>query len=468
MFARRVATRVSSRAAAIPKRPAALWQNRSPSVNVAKRGFGATPQVDAYESSLNKLNLPGFKFGAKQQAAPFKPRTVREERAEQSKGSNWLMMAGAAGLAALAAAYFMNQNKAEAQAMGLFGITLGGAAEPDLVPGGKVGPDIESMPVLPCPLATAPNVPPPIERNFPAVLKMDMTCDVVVAPLTNKLKYTFWTFNGTCPGPFIRARQGDVLDLTILNNDMTGMGHNVDFHAVTGPGGGAAVTFVESGASKRALFRLIEPGLFVYHCAAAPVPMHVANGMYGLIFVEPEGGMPKVDKEFYVMQSEFYYDEPDRADVDPAVGAVAEFSYAKGLMEQADSVVFNGREGSLTQNKMLQAKTGDRVRIFFGNGGPNLTSSFHVIGATFDKVYNMGDVVSPPARKVQTVTVPPGGATVVDIPLYVPGNFTLVDHAVFRFDKGAIGFLSVTGPKAPGVFEHGEPAAPCPGCKLHP
>ena len=311
-------------------------------------------------------------------------------------------------------------------------------------------------------LTAAPHVPPPITRKYPVTLRLTMDSRVTVAQLTSRYKYTFWTFNDICPGPFIRARVGDTLELTHVNLDPTGMAHNIDFHAVSGPGGGAPLTFVEKEQQRKSRFKLLNPGLYVYHCAAAPLPMHVANGMYGLILVEPEEGLPPVDKEYYVMQSEFYFDPPESGNT-----LIEEGSYGQGMKEEPEAVVFNGREGSLTGKDMLQAKIGERVRIFFGNGGPNLTSAFHVIGTIFDKVYREGDLTSPPGRNIQTTVVPPGGSTVVEFIPAVPGNYTLVDHAIFRVDKGCVGFLAATGPPQPDIYDATTPPNNCVGCKLH-
>ena len=292
-------------------------------------------------------------------------------------------------------------------------------------------------------------------------LKLTMDSRVTIGQLTSRYKYTYWTFNDICPGPFIRARVGDTLELTHVNLDPTGMAHNIDFHAVSGPGGGAPLTFVEKEQQRKSRFKLLNPGLYVYHCAAAPLPMHVANGMYGLILVEPEEGLMPVDKEYYVMQSEFYFDPPESG-----ATLIEDGSYGQGMKEEPEAVVFNGREGSLTGKDMLSAKVGERVRIFFGNGGPNLTSAFHVIGTIFDKVYREGDLTSPPGRNIQTTLVPPGGSTVVEFIPAVPGNYTLVDHAIFRVDKGCVGFLAATGPARPDIYD-GTPPNNCVGCKLH-
>jgi len=316
-------------------------------------------------------------------------------------------------------------------------------------------------------LTTAPHIPPPITRDYPVLLRVSLTTSTKLAQLTNQYKYEYWTFNHAVPGPFIRARAGDVVDLTLTNRDETGNPHNIDCHAFTGPGGGAALTTAEENETKTARFKLLHPGLYVYHCAAAPVPVHIANGMYGLMYVQPaEGDLPPVDREYYVMQSEFYHEPPEILD-DGRPSKVVEFSYPNGLAEEPSIVVFNGSESALTRDKPLKAHTGETVRIFFGNAGPNLTSSFHVIGSNFKNVYREGDVLSPPGRFISTVAVPPGSATVVDMKMVVPGTYSLVDHAIFRLDKGAVGFLNVSGKPREDIYGSLEPPAPCVGCKLH-
>ena len=312
-------------------------------------------------------------------------------------------------------------------------------------------------------LTIAPEVPPPINRNYPVILRADISYDAFVGQLSRKYKYEYWGFNNSCPGPFIRAREGDVLEVNVVNNDPSGMPHNIDFHACDGPGGGAPLLLASQGQKRSAQFLLTHPGLFVYHCAAAPIPMHVANGMYGMILVEPKEGMTKVDKEYYVMQSEFYVDE---GGVDER--GVIPIDYAKGLKEDADYVVFNGKEGALTDKNPLKAQVGEEVRIFFGNAGPNLTSAFHMIGTTFERCYREGDIITPPLRNVQTTVVPPGGSAVVELKCQVPGNLTLVDHAIYRIDKGAVGYLMVTGPEQPHLYHSTQAPTPCLGCKTHP
>ena len=316
-------------------------------------------------------------------------------------------------------------------------------------------------------LSTAPNVPPPITRDHPVLLHVSLTASTKLTQLTSQYKYEQWTFNKTVPGPFIRARAGDTVSLTLTNNDTNGNPHNIDCHAFTGPGGGAALTTVEESESRTARFKLLHPGLYLYHCAAAPVPVHIANGMYGLLYVQPADPLPPVDREYYVMQSEFYHEPPEIGDDGRPSGTV-EFSYPAGLREEPSVVVFNGHEAALTRERPLRAEAGETVRVFFGNAGPNLTSSFHVIGSNFRRVWRDGDVVSPPGRFVSTAVVPPGGATVVDMKMVVPGTYALVDHAIFRMDKGAVGFLNVSGRLRPDVCGSLEgPGQPCVGCKLH-
>ena len=318
------------------------------------------------------------------------------------------------------------------------------------------------LPIEDAQLTFAPLVPPPIARKKPAIVRVHLDGSQKTMELASGQRYAFWTFNDHVPGPFIRARVGDTLEVHMTNSDGSGMPHNVDLHAVTGPGGGAKATTAVQGDEKIAWFKLLHPGLFLYHCAAPPVMDHIANGMYGLILVEPEGGLPKVDREFYVLQSEFYTEPPIEG------AEQLTYSHADGVSEHPRFVVFNGRVGSLIGAGALQAKTGERIRIFFGNAGPNLIASFHVIGEIFDHVYREADLVSAPARSVQTTLVPAGGATVVDFLAEVPGDYTLVDHAIFRVEQGAVGFLTVSGPPRHDIYRSADDPTACKGCLVHP
>jgi nitrite reductase (NO-forming) len=229
------------------------------------------------------------------------------------------------------------------------------------------------------------------------------------------------------------------VEFHLMNRPDSKMPHNIDLHAVTGPGGGAAASFTAPGHESVFSFKAINPGLYVYHCATAPVGMHVANGMYGLIYVQPKTPLPPVDKEYYVMQSEFYTKGGHgEAGLQP-------FSMEKALTETPDYVVFNGAVGAMAGDKAVPAKVGEKVRLFVGNGGPNLSSSFHVIGEIFDNVYLEGGTM-PAQKQVQTTMIPAGGSAIVDFALEVPGTYILVDHAIFRaFNKGAVGMIKVTG-----------------------
>jgi copper-containing nitrite reductase len=337
---------------------------------------------------------------------------------------------------------------------------------PDLLPGEPA--NTSELPVEEATLTAAPNVPPSITRDYSVLLRVPLTTSTQMTQLTSQYKYEQWNFNGTVPGPFIRARVGDVVELSLTNHDTTGNPHNIDCHAFLGPGGGSALTTTEEGETKTARFRLLSPGLYLYHCAAAPVPVHIANGMYGLMYVQPaEGDLPPVDHEYYVMQSEFYH-EPPEVDENGRPSREVDFSYPNALREEPSVVVFNGHESALTRDKPLKCLTGESVRIFFGNAGPNLTSSFHVIGNNFQRVYRDGDVMSTPGQFVQTLSVPPGGTMVTDMKMLVPGTYTLVDHAIFRLDKGAVGYLNVAGKPRPDIYQSSQPPAPCVGCKLHP
>lgn len=295
-------------------------------------------------------------------------------------------------------------------------------------------------------LTDAPDVPSPITRRHATKVIVDLETKEVRQRLSDGVTYTFWTFGGRVPGKFIRIREGDLVEFHLHNHPSSKMPHNIDLHAVTGPGGGAAASFTSPGHTSVFSFRAINPGLYVYHCATAPVGMHIANGMYGLILVEPKDGLPKVDHEYYVMQSEFYTKGPyGQAGFQP-------FSMEKALKEEPDYVVFNGSVGALVGDNAVTAKTGETVRLFVGNGGPNLVSSFHVIGEIFDKVYTEGGAI-PNQHHVQTTLIPAGGAAMVEFHTEVPGTFIMVDHSIFRaFNKGALGQLKVDGPDNKEIY----------------
>lgn len=296
-------------------------------------------------------------------------------------------------------------------------------------------------------ISRAPDdLPAPLNRSAPDEVYVDLETVEVTGRLADGSSYTYWTFNGKVPGPFIRVRVGDTVRVTLKNADSSTMVHSVDFHAVTGPGGGAVATQTQPGGETSFTFKALNPGLFVYHCATPMVAQHIANGMYGLILVEPDGGLPPVDREFYVMQGEIYTAEPFTQQ------GVKTFDLEKLLDESPEYFVLNGSVGALTVDHPLKARVGETVRIFFGVGGPNFTSSFHVIGEIFDRVYELASVTSPPLTDVQTTLVPTGGAAMVEFKVEVPGRYILVDHSLTRLERGLAGYLVVEGPDAPEIF----------------
>ena len=302
------------------------------------------------------------------------------------------------------------------------------------------------LPQVTAALAPPPAVPPPLSRGAARVTAVLETREVT-GTLADGVQYAFWTFNGTVPGPMIRIRVGDELELRLKNNSRSSQIHSIDLHAVNGPGGGATLTQTAPGKETAFRWKALNPGLYVYHCASPHIPTHIANGMYGLILVQPDSGLSNVDREFYVMQGEFY--------TKGARGTKGMQAYdsAKAYDERPEYVVFNGRVGALSGGGVLTARAGQTVRIFAGNGGPNLVWAFHVIGEIFDRVYREAAVGGAPETNVQTTLVPPGGAAIVEFKVDVPGTSLLVDHSISRIDKGAVGQLKVEGTGGQGIFE---------------
>ena len=289
------------------------------------------------------------------------------------------------------------------------------------------------------------DVPPPLDRGEPTDVFIEMNAVEVISEVAPDSTFNYWTFNGQIPGPFLRVREGDTVHVTLSNPEENIHQHSIDLHAVTGPGGGHAVTRVNPGESKTLIFKALNPGLFIYHCATPNVANHMAHGMYGLILVEPEEGLPEVDHEFYIVQGELYN-----------LGRLGRkglqlFDGQAMLDGRPSYVVFNGRTGALTDQ--MQVDVGDTVRLYVGNGGVNLISSFHVIGEIFDRVYREGDVTSAPAENIQTTLIPAGGAAMVEFTTDVPGTYILVDHALARLDRGAWGTLTVHGEENPSIFD---------------
>ncbi|HEY9942016.1 TPA: nitrite reductase, copper-containing [Neisseria meningitidis] len=301
------------------------------------------------------------------------------------------------------------------------------------------------LPVIDAVTTHAPEVPPAIDRDYPAKVRVKMETVEKTMTMEDGVEYRYWTFDGDVPGRMIRVREGDTVEVEFSNNPSSTVPHNVDFHAATGQGGGAAATFTAPGRTSTFSFKALQPGLYIYHCAVAPVGMHIANGMYGLILVEPKEGLPKVDKEFYIVQGDFYTKGKKGAQ------GLQPFDMDKAIAEQPEYVVFNGHVGAIAGDNALKAKAGETVRMYVGNGGPNLVSSFHVIGEIFDKVYVEGGKLIN--ENVQSTIVPAGGSAIVEFKVDIPGSYTLVDHSIFRaFNKGALGQLKVEGAENPEIM----------------
>jgi len=296
-------------------------------------------------------------------------------------------------------------------------------------------------------LTDAPRVP--ISGNYKYAKKVIVKLEVLeqVMRLADGVEYNFWTFGGKVPGKFIRIREGDEVEFHLSNHPNNKLPHNIDLHSVTGPGGGAEASMTAPGHTSQFSFKAINPGLFVYHCATAPVGMHIANGMYGLILVEPKEGLPPVDKEFYIMQSEFYTKAKFGA------AGLTSFDMEKAFNEAPDYVVFNGAVGNHMGDQALNVNVGETVRLYVGNAGPSLASSFHVIGEIFDKVHVEGGTFIN--ENVATTLIPAGGAAIVEFKCETPGSLTLVDHSIFRaFNKGALAQIKVTGKEDESIYSH--------------
>ena len=302
------------------------------------------------------------------------------------------------------------------------------------------------------------DLPPPIGDRAPAVVKVTLTSKELVGALdpASGTTYRYWTFNGKVPAPFIRARVGDTIEVTLQNDKGSQMVHSLDFHAAIGPGGGADLTQVPPGQSKTLTFQVNTPGLFVYHCGSPMIAQHIANGMYGLILVEPSGGLPHVDREYYIMQGEIYTTAPK------GKAGLQQFSVENLMQENAQYYIFNGAVDSVVREYPLHANEGETVRIYFGNAGPNATSSLHMVGEIFTQYYVLGSLTSPPLTGIQTSSIPPGAAAIVELKASMPGQFAMMDHAMSRMEKGNMAILQVKGPENTALM-HAGPASPAEG-----
>ncbi len=290
-----------------------------------------------------------------------------------------------------------------------------------------------------------PNAVPEVTApDHDGVVRIKLVAKEVISEVAPGIYFNYWTYNGQVPGPMLRVKEGDTVEVTLTNDESSLHDHNIDLHAVTGPGGGAVLTHVAPGETKSFQWKALASGLFVYHCAMPNVSTHNSHGQYGLILVEPKDGFAKVDKEFYVMQGELY-----------TMGQLGK----KGLVPfdtdalldgHPNYVTFNGRTETTSR---MHAKVGDKIRMYVGNGGVNLISSFHVIGEIFDTVYPNASIGGALEHNTQATAVLPGGASIVEFTVDVPGKYLLVDHALARMNKGAWAVLEVTGPDHPEIFK---------------
>ena len=332
---------------------------------------------------------------------------------------------------------------------GMEGSFIVGSGENKVDPIGQIEAIGEALPVDTDNIAKDPlEIPEPTGRTEAAEVHIYMEAVELVAEIEDGTTFTYWTYNGTVPGPMFRARVGDTVVVHFSNRADSMMHHNVDFHAVTAQGGGAAATETAPGTTSTFSFKALHSGLYVYHCATPSVPTHISKGMYGMILIEPEVPLPSVDKELYIMQGDIY------TKWKPGTAGHQEFDDDALFDENPTYVVFNGKFAAFTGDNTIKAEVGETVRIYFGVGGPNTISSFHLIGEIFDKVYNLGGLENPPLESIQTVLVPPGGSTVVDVTFDVPANYILVDHALTRtFQKGSVGIIEVTGAENAEIYD---------------
>lgn len=294
------------------------------------------------------------------------------------------------------------------------------------------------------------DVPPPITRKKPKTVRVNLEAKEMIGEIEDGTKFHYMTFGGQVPAPMIRVKQGDTVILTLTSAEENIMLHNIDLHSVYGTGGGAEATFVTPGASQTIKFKAVYPGAFIYHCAVPAMDQHISSGMYGLIFVEPKEGLPKVDHEFYLGQNEIYIENEAGAQ------GMQEFSFEKMKNENPDYVVINGEKTAITAGRYgpMKVKKGETARIFFVNGGPNLASSFHPIGNVFTKAWREGAIKSNPERFVQTMMVPPGSCGIFEMDYPVPSTVHLVDHALSRVEyKGMGADIEVEGTPDKSIYD---------------
>ncbi|QMV44536.1 multicopper oxidase domain-containing protein [Cohnella cholangitidis] len=273
------------------------------------------------------------------------------------------------------------------------------------------------------------NQPPvePVVSREGNVVNIEMTAQVTDVEISDDVFYNTWTFNGTAPGPVLRFKEGDTIHFTLRNLDPA-IPHSMDFHAVHAA---PSKKFIDVMPNEQGTFTYPanSPGVFMYHCGTKPVLAHIANGMYGIIIVEPKDGYPtdkEIDREYTIVQSEWY----------------KENDFEAFLNEEPEYVVFNGSDFALTKQPLL-AKVGDKVRLYVNNVGPNEVSSFHVVGTIMDRVYVDGNPNNI-LYGLQTMMLPASGGAVIELTVTEEGDYPIVTHQFNHASKGAVGILRVT------------------------
>jgi len=266
------------------------------------------------------------------------------------------------------------------------------------------------------------------------VQHISLTAQEGVQEIASGVKYAVWTFNGTAPGPVIHVKQGDTVEFT-LKNEAT-IPHSIDFHAAETPWN-LNYKSINPGETLTFSFKADHPGAFMYHCGTAPALMHIGDGMYGAIIVDPAQPLPAA-KEYVLVQSEFYT-KPS------ATKGVLDGDYPKMQNGKPDYVVFNGTANQYTGDNALAANPGERIRLWVVNAGPNDFSAFHVVGAILDKVYPDGNPANV-LSGMQTYTVPPGGGAMVELTIPNEGWYPVVSHSFADASKGAMAMIKVGNP----------------------
>lgn len=306
------------------------------------------------------------------------------------------------------------------------------------VPSPTVSHDMPGMdaPASPAPAA----MPKTYDATLPALASeivhhISLTAREGVQEISPGVKYAVWTFNDSAPGPIIHVKQGDTVDFTLKNEGT--MQHSIDFHAAETPWN-LNYRSINSGETLTFSFRADHPGAFMYHCGTAPALMHIGDGMYGAIIVEPTQPLPPA-KEYVLVQSEFYVAKPQ--------AGVSQGDYPRMQNGSPDFVVFNGVANQYTGDNALTADPGQRIRLWVVNAGPNDFSAFHVVGAILDKAYADGNPANVQSG-LQTYIVAPGGGAMFELTIPNEGWYPVVTHSFADASKGALAMIKVGHPPA--------------------